>query len=155
MKNRIYIWRNLMARILKMILLLLLSLSWIGCGSASAKLLGRWEIETQPSADKNIASTFANNLAASFSMSLNFSADGNLTFQFSFLGKETTKTGTWKHIGSQDKVMVIAVTPEGQKAPTEVSVTFIDNDHIELIPPQGSPQQGTLRFKRAAIAKTP
>ena len=108
---------------------LLASLCLAGCGSPTAKLLGKWQM----SANAGSGNAMLAMLASTMKGELDFKGDGNFTMSVKTpLGDKST-TGTWKFVKADGQALVLAVKT-ADIAERETRLEFTDNDHFSMVP---------------------
>ena len=129
-----------------------------GCQNAGArKLAGRWDMLPP---DEAVSGDAADNAASMFdsladgevtgTMSLYFHSNGDLEtftdFPMASLGKP--KVGRWSTLSWNDQTSVLTIRCEIFDDTTETRIRFIDDDTIQLIPPNIDVLQTELQFRR-------
>jgi hypothetical protein len=122
----------------------------VGCGNPSSRLIGKWEAELAPptTESSSIEDRIKSGLVSLLKMNVEFTADGRMNFQVAAMGQSTNTGGTWKYLKSEGNVLVLEIKPDNATASSVARVTMLDDNHIELVPPEGAPTQEALRFKR-------
>lgn len=131
-----------------------------GCNPAG-KLVGKWELEADKlqasmpavGGDNPMVAAMASSMMEmmKFEMDLEFKGDGNCLFTVGMLGQSQSKAGKWRYVRSEGDVLVLMVKTDEQAEEHEVKVKFIDNDHLETIPPVEAASAGgpkALPFRR-------
>ena len=149
-------------------LLLLLVFGTTGCqNEAASKLVGRWDMlppekisdedagDTEASDEKAVDDTenLYNSVAGGEiegSMSLVFHRNGKLeTFtDFPMASTGEPKVGKWSLLSWDENGQVATLRCDLFDEVTETRVTFIDDDTIQLIPPNIAVLELELRFRR-------
>lgn len=145
------------------LLFLLATLSFAGCAPAgSTKMVGTWKLDGADELEnvmnkapkptgvmgdlmEAVKSRVKNEVAAS--MTLEFLSGGKLKTTGVFMGANQVKEGTWKWVRS-DGASEVIWCQLGQDDPVEVSVSFVDSNTIELVPPNIAVLNRKLKFKR-------
>ena len=124
-----------------------------GCGNPAARLIGTWDAElAAPVATDSTESRLKNAIVGLMKMRIEFRADGTLQFQASALGYATDIGGTWKYLKSEGNTLVLETKSAQAAASSITRVTFIDDNHIELIPPAGNAAE-PMRLGRVVATK--
>jgi len=123
-----------------------------GC-SPTAKLVGKWEADmshVQAEIEKS-GNPLAGALAGMMSMmkiEAEFKADGTCSIGGSVLGKSGSNSATWRYVKSEGNVLVLMLKGDKNAEEKELRLSFIDNDHFEMVPPAGTGGDQKLPFKR-------
>lgn len=100
-----------------------------GCGSPSAKLLGKWQMSASAGGGNPLLSM----MAAAMKGELEFKGDGSLTMAVKTpLGDKST-TGTWKFVKADGKALVLLLKTSDVPE-RETRLEFTDNDHFSMVP---------------------
>lgn len=129
-----------------------------GCQNAGArKLAGRWDLLPP---DQTATDDVSSNAARMFdsladgeitgTMSLAFHANGTLeTFtDFPMASTGKPKTGRWSTLSWNDQTSVLTIRCEIFDDITQTTIRFVDDDTIQLIPPNIDVLQTELQFRR-------
>jgi hypothetical protein len=122
-----------------------------GC-SPAGKLVGKWEADmsgVQSQIEKS-GNPLAGALAGMMSMlkvEAEFKADGTCTIGGSVLGQSGSNSGTWRYVKTDGSVLVVMVKGNGAEE-KELRLNFVDNDHFEMVPPEGTGGGQKLPFVR-------
>ena len=125
---------------------LLVAVFATGCGSPSAKLLGKWQMSASAGGGNPLLSM----MASAMKGELEFKGDGNLTMAVKTpLGDKST-TGTWKFVKADGKALVLTVktadVPE-----RETRLEFTDNDHFSMVPLEVSEATKDIKLDFARV----
>jgi hypothetical protein len=128
-----------------------------GCNSPTAKLIGKWEADMSgvQSQIESSGNPLAGALAGMLSMvkvEAEFRGDGTCSIGGSVLGQSNSAAARWRYVKSEGNVLVLQITPEKNGQEQELRITFVDNDHFEMVPPSASGGGQKLPFKRV-VAK--
>jgi len=121
-------------------LLLATSLASAGCNPA-ARLLGQWEVDTTKlkanlgAAKDNPLAGLAAGFLAMMDVNMEFKADGTCSVAVSALGQSKTVAGKWRFVKAEGDEIVIAVKMDDKPEEREMRVKFVDDDHLEMLPP--------------------
>jgi hypothetical protein len=131
-----------------------------GCNPAS-KLVGKWQLEADKvqanlpaiGGDNPMVAAMASQMMSmmKFDIELEFQGDGTCQFAASVLGQSHRTSGKWRYLKTEGDVLVLMVTTAEQPGEREVRLKFVDDDHLETIPPmEAAAASGpkTLPFKR-------
>ncbi len=136
--------------------LVLAACSLAGCNPA-AKLIGKWEadfskVAVPAEASGNPLAAMASSMMSSVKLQMEFKSDGTCHVTGSFFGQSKTTSGKWRYSKTDGNALVLLVQAADTDKENELRVNFIDNDHLEMVPPTGAPGQAgqTLPFKRVA-----
>ncbi|ADB16204.1 hypothetical protein Psta_1529 [Pirellula staleyi DSM 6068] len=120
-----------------------------GC-SPAAKLVGTWEVDIPAAQEKlkgDPLALVAGPILSGLKLNLTFQGDGNCTVDGTFLGQSKTVKGSWRFVKEEGTTLLLMVKLENEASEREMKVVFVDNDHIEAIPPTGiSPVGPALTF---------
>ena len=150
--------------------------SSVGCGdpkaSAAKKLTGKWELSMDQLKDalsdemaKRNAGKSGEAMGAAFGaammegmlsqmkMSFDFQQGGKVVFAASMMGRDKSEEGTWEVVSSSGNDVTLKISMAGKEG-EPATVTFVDNDTIEIVPPKGQaaaapPAMAKLIMKRA------
>jgi len=125
-----------------------------GCNPA-AKVVGKWEADfskvAMPAENSgNPLAAMAASMMSSVKLQLEFKSDGVLNITGSFFGQSNTSSGKWRYVKTDGSTLVLMVKAKDTDTERELRVNFLDNDNLEMVPPEGAPSQGNqkLPFKR-------
>ena len=128
-----------------------------GCQhKAASKLAGRWdmqstEVEGQQAAENaQELHDYVGNGESTGTMSLVFHRNGKLeTYtDFAMASSRKPKIGTWKLASWDEATQIAIIECELLDETTETRVLFVDDDTIELVPPNIAVLEQELRFRR-------
>lgn len=129
-----------------------------GCSPAQ-KLVGKWTVDTEKAAtsvtgDHNPLAAMAAGLMQAMQVEAEFKGDGGFSVTYNVLGQTGGESGSWRYLKSDGDALVLMMKANSNATEREVRVRFIDNDHIEMIPPAGAAADSgkTLPFKRVKPA---
>ena len=130
-----------------------------GCswsGDVAGKLVGKWESSVlensaEKPAEDDPAITAATILENS-KMVFVFAADGSMKSTLVFGQNEKSLPGKWKLEKVDGETLLVAMQYGSEIAETR-RLKFTDNDHFEFLPPDVSPEKGSLLFTRVATQK--
>lgn len=148
----------------------LLAIASVGCGPAAThKLVGTWELKTS-AADEDSSSRPANSLPgdepsieentdsivdgvgggddSAGGMTLVFKSNGSLKTITSFPAAHSEKDWRWSLLSWDDDSESAVIRCEMSHESVETSIQFIDDNTIELVPPNIDVLQTRLRFVR-------
>jgi hypothetical protein len=135
-------------------LVVLAACTLAGCNPA-AKLIGKWEadfskVALPAEATGNPLAAMAASMMSSVKLQMEFKGDGTCTVTGSFFGQSNTTTAKWRYLKSEGQTLVLMVKGQNQEKEQELRVNFIDNDTLEMVPPEGTagPTDQKLPFKR-------
>ena len=125
-----------------------------GCNPA-AKAIGKWEADfskaVAPAEDSGhpLAAAMAS-VVSVLEIQWEFKSDGTCAFTGSFFGTSNTSRGNWRYAKSEGKTLILMVRREGSEKEHELRLDFQDNDHFEILPPEGmgGPSNQRLPFQR-------
>jgi hypothetical protein len=124
----------------------------VGCGNANrAKIIGTWGIDkadTVMSRIKQSGEQTGENDLDSSKMIIRFQRDGGLETKTQMGAVDREKLGQWKFVSFDPGRNSITVTCEIQSETTEHEITFVDENTIELVPPNMAGTNMKLRFRR-------
>lgn len=100
-----------------------------GCGSPTAKLLGKWQM----SANAGSGNPMLAMLASTMKGELEFKGDGNFTMSIKTPLGDKSATGTWRFVKVDGKALVLAVKT-ADISERETRLEFTDNDHFSMVP---------------------
>jgi outer membrane lipoprotein-sorting protein len=141
----------------RLFLLILLTLTLAGCGkSPSQRLVGKWKFDAAKAVsnlakehkDDGIAAAIgvAQAMGQKMEIILEFNADqtGNATT----IGLPSPFAGpiTWKTLDAQGDKLTIEITNPKENATSKVQITFVDDDHIQFLPPDA--KMKAMEFER-------
>ena len=123
-----------------------------GCGDSNrTKIIGTWGIDKADTVMSRIQQSGDNNdkdSSQSPRMVLRFQRSGELETKTLMGTVDREKKGKWNFVSYDPSNNSMAVTCEIQMETSEHEVTFIDDDTIELVPPNMAGTKMKLRFKR-------
>lgn len=123
-----------------------------GCGdSPPKKLVGKWEITQASEVADRIGSNEddpAISEPGESRMTLFFQSDGTLKTQTMMGSVNREKNGTWKMTSFDPETRKMKISCEINTQASEHDVTFVDEDTIELVPPNMAGLTMKLMFKR-------
>lgn len=149
------------SRVIGSLLLVLLAFH-VGCGPSATKLLGTWRMEGAEQLQQLMGATqrpsgmagalLDSALAAmaekvDASMEVEFKANGDLTTRAVLAGNKTEKTGNWKLVSVEGDVYRLWVQI-AEEDPTEIEVTMVGQDTIEMVPPNIAVLNRKFTFQR-------
>ncbi|MFN0019812.1 MAG: hypothetical protein ACKVP0_16265 [Pirellulaceae bacterium] len=125
---------------------LLVAMFATGCGSPTAKMLGKWQMSASVGGGNPLLSM----MASSMKGELDFKGDGSFSMAIKTpLGDKST-AGTWKFVKADGKALVLTVktadTPE-----RETRLEFTDNDHFSMVPLEVSEATKDLKLDFARV----
>ena len=133
---------------------LLAAIGLAGCNPA-AKAIGKWEADfskaVAPAEDSgNPLAAMAASMMSSVKLQFEFKADGTCNITGSFFGQSNTSSGKWRYAKTEGQTLVLMVAPSGREEEQELRLDFLDNDHFEMVPPEGTGGRARqkLPFKR-------
>ena len=145
-------------------LCLILLATAAGCGpsavqQAQRKLVGKWDGDmTQMAEDAMKQKGGENPLAGAFGkmmldmakpkIEFEFTADGKMSFSASMMGNTQSDRGTWCVVKVEGNVVTLTGKMDKATKETENSVTFVDDDALEMSPPAGTPNATKMKFRR-------
>lgn len=129
--------------------------SSVGCGGSdpSKKVIGKWELSVEhlreamteemnkKSAGKEGAgaafgAAMMEGMLAQMKMSFDFQPEGKVMFAVSMMGQDKSEEGTWEFVSSSGDSVTLKIGMKDKEAePT--TITFLDDDTIEIVPPAG------------------
>jgi hypothetical protein len=123
----------------------LAALCFAGCGSPTAKLMGKWQLSASGGGNPVLSM-----LASALKGELEFKGDGNFSMAVKTpLGDKST-SGTWRFVKAEGQALVLAVkTPDG--AEKEARLEFTDNDHFSMVPFEVSEATKDIKFDFARV----
>jgi hypothetical protein len=134
--------------------LVLTACSLAGCNPA-AKVIGKWEADfsqAMPAAEDsgNPLAAMAASMLSAAKVQFEFKADGTCHATGSLFGQSGTTSSKWRYAKTEGKTLVLMVKEPGSDEEKEFRMHFTDNDHFEIVPPEGTPVPGgqTVLFKR-------
>ncbi len=114
-----------------MVAALLAAFCLTGCGSPTAKLMGKWQLSANGGGNPMLAMLAM--LASALKGELEFKGDGNFSMTVKTpLGDKST-SGTWRFVKADGQVLVLSVKPS-DGAEKETRLEFTDNDHFSMVP---------------------
>lgn len=153
--------------------LILIRLGLLGCLSAvvlvssgcrpaiERKLVGSWQLDESEGLAKRMmggnSSSVGSELmdtaldemmeVAQVALSVEFARSGKLTTSTNVMGEPTQKTGTWSMTEHTENTATIEFVLEGDE-PETIKVRFVDDDTIEMVPPNLAVLNREYTFKR-------
>jgi hypothetical protein len=133
----------------RLVLLILLSLTFAGCGkSAPDRLIGKWQFDAAKEFGKIEKDFGASKILGApgvkMVMTIKFDANHTGNFEIPFVSGPIT----WKVLEMQGEKLTIEITNPKEAKPSKVDITFIDNDHMEFkYPDFGGKSLGLERVK--------
>ena len=140
-------------------MLLGLLLTQAGCGPSSTKLLGTWRLDgadklqelmggaRRPGGMAGALLETAINAMGETSLEVEFLSNGTLESRFNMAGTKTEKSGSWKLISATGDTYQLWCQI-GDEDPTEIEVTMIDADTMEMVPPNIAVLNRKFKFRR-------
>lgn len=120
----------------------------IGCGDSNrAKIIGTWGIDQADTVMSRIQQSDEGNADAP-KMIVRFRSTGKLETQTQMGDVAREKTGQWEFVSYDPESSSMTIACEIQTDRTEHEINFIDQDTIELVPPNMAGTKMKLRFKR-------
>lgn len=123
----------------------LAALCFAGCGSPTAKLMGKWQLSASGGGNPMLSV-----LASALKGELEFKGDGNFLMAVKTpLGDKST-SGTWRFVKSDGQTLVLAMKPS-DGAETEARLAFTDNDHFSMVPFEASAATKDIKLDFARV----
>ena len=114
-----------------------------------AKLAGNWKIEHGDKLSRRVNEEDSEGVEdPSGKMVLSFTASGSLQTQTRIGGAIREKNGSWKAIDFDEEESVMKISCELMGQQTEHEVRFLEDDLIQLVPPNMAGTKSRLTFRR-------
>ena len=122
-----------------------------GCGNPNrTKIIGIWEVESADSITSRFKETEVDSSNSNDSrMSVEFRANGVLKTQTRMSSMNRQKEGTWKLLSFDESSSTMRLKCVLGLQETEHDVEFLDQDTIQMDPPNMAGLEMKLRFTRA------
>lgn len=135
----------------KWLLASLFACSLVGCGDSNrAKIIGTWGIDKADTVMSRIKQSgdTADGNTESPKMIMRFRRDGGLETKTQMGAVDREKKGRWEFVSFDSVTNAMIVSCEIQMETSEHEITFVDENTIELVPPNMAGTSMKLRFKR-------
>lgn len=134
-----------MAPRLHLAAVLLAILGFAGCGSPTAKLMGKWQLSANGGGNPMLSM-----LASALKGELEFKGDGNFSMAVKTLLGDKSTAGTWQFVKTDGQALVLAMKPS-DGVETEARLEFTDNDHFSMVPFEVSEATKDIKFDFARV----
>ena len=131
------------------LLIALLLVSVVGCGHPDRhRLVGKWQLELKESARLESRVADVADLEAKSEMTLEFRGGGRFFTETSMGNIQRAKQGTWKVVDFDEATNVLKVDCLVGVESTEHAIEFLEEDLIQLVPPNMAGLTMKLKFRR-------
>ena len=129
------------------LLIALLFVFVAGCGNPERhRLVGKWQLE-EPTRLENRVTDVAD-LEAESKMTLEFRSGGRFFTQTAMGNIQQAKQGTWRVVDFDESKNVLRISSKIGDDSTEQAVEFLEEDLIQLVPPNMAGLTLKLKFRR-------
>ena len=124
-----------------------------GC-SPTARLVGKWETDmdqAKAQMDKSgnpLTGALLSGFLSAMKVEAEFKADGTCTIGGRILDYSTSNSATWRYVKSEGNVLVLMIKGNKNADEKELRLSFVDNDHFEMMSRDGKGGGQNLPFKR-------
>lgn len=151
---RVFDW-GVIAMLSRLLLagLLLTAVSLTGC-SPTGKLVGKWETDmnqAKAQMDKSgnsLTGALLSGFLSAMKVEAEFRADGTCTIGGRILDYSASNSATWRYVKSEGNVLVLMIKGDKNADEKELRLSFIDNDHFEMVSRGGKGGSQNLPFVR-------
>ena len=131
------------------LLIALLLVSVVGCGNPDRhRLVGTWQLELKESTRLESRVADVADLEAKSKMTLEFRGGGRFFTETSMGNIQRAKQGTWQVVDFDEATNVLKVNCMVGVESTEHAIEFLEEDLIQLVPPNMAGLTLKLKFRR-------